>query len=214
MRCVCVADKDLLQGVWSPAVCWQRHEPCINLYYIQLVDCRRVETFGLVKVVVSSRFFKKRSFTLLKIKTQARLDFFLFLILTNSFFHRLLIFCSLSFIVLLMRLSSGIMLLRDALFLSCARLIFKLFISLTVCFSDAWNACEKHGLNILAKVKILYVCLPFSHKWRCWHASAHLPVGINKKACIRMDTGLCIFEAFISSKHQLILLRPWISQPS
>ncbi len=146
MRCVCVADKDLLQGVWSPAVCWQRHEPCINLYYIQLVDCRRVETFGLVKVVVSSRFLKKRSFTLLKIKTQARLDFFSISYSYKFFFHRFLISCSLSFIVLLMRLSSGIMLLHDAFVLSCARLIFKflyksyrLLFRCLICLWKTWS---------------------------------------------------------------------------
>ncbi len=150
MRCVCVADKDLLQGVWNPAVCWQRHEPCINLYYIQLVDCRRVETFGLVKVVVSSRFLKKRSFTLLKIKTQARLDFFSISYSYKFFFHRFLISCSLSFIVLLMRLSLALCCCMMLLFYHAQGWSLSFCISLTVCFSDAWYACEKHGLNILA----------------------------------------------------------------
>ena len=149
MRCVCVADKDLLQRVWSPAVCWQRHEPCINLYYIQLVDCRRVETFGLVKVVVSSRFFKKRSFTLLKIKTQARLDFFYFLFL-QILFSQITYFLFPFFYSFIDAPQSGIMLLHDALFYHAQGWSLSFCISLTVCFSDAWNASEKHGLNILA----------------------------------------------------------------
>ena len=87
MRSVSVSDKDLLQGFWGSAICRQRHEPCINLYYIQLVDCRRVETFGLVKVVVSSRFFNYVILIYIswKLKTQTRLDFFYCFLFLNVF---------------------------------------------------------------------------------------------------------------------------------
>jgi len=96
-----------------------------------------VETFGLVKVVVSSRFLKKRSFTLLKIKTQARLDFFSISYSYKFFFSQITYFLFPFFYSFIDAPQSGIMLLHDALSYHAQGCYLSFCISFTVCFSDA-----------------------------------------------------------------------------